>query len=157
LQTERWFPEFAMKIVAASKQRAFTLAEIIIASCLGMITIGASIYGYVLSAKRAEWSGYSLAANSLAMQRIEQARACKWDPLAFPAVDELVSTNYPMQINILDIPTTGTNIVYATNFTAITMVQANPPLKMIRVDCCWMFLNKGPYTNTLVSYRAPDQ
>jgi hypothetical protein len=139
------------------RSSAFTLAEIVIASALGMITIGATIYGYVMTSKRAEWTGYSLAANSLAVQRLEQARACKWDPFAFPAIDELVSTNFPVQINIMDLPVSGTNIVYATNFTSISTVQASPPLKMIRVDCCWNFLGKRNFTNTVVTYRAPDQ
>jgi hypothetical protein len=147
-----------MKLSIASRKQAFTLAEIVIASALGMITIGASIYGYILSAQRAEWSGYSLAANSLAMQRLEQARACKWDPLAWPPVDELVSANFPpVTTNILDIPMNGTNAVYATNYTTITTVREFPPLRMIRVDCTWMFIDRGPFTNTLVTYRAPDQ
>lgn len=145
-----------MKISRSKKECAFTLAEIVISTALGSITIGASIYGYVLAAKRAEWSGYSLAANSLAMQGVEQARACKWDPNAAVPIDQLVSSNFPMRVNILDIPITGTNIVYATNFTTISVVQTNPPLKMIRVDTLWMFMSDGPYTNTVVTYRAPD-
>jgi hypothetical protein len=142
------------------KQRrnaAFTLAELVIASALGMITIGASFYGYVLSAKRAEWSAYSLAANSLALQRLEQTRACRWDPLAAITVDELVGAKFPPQIGVLDIPSSGTNTVYATNYTTITTIQSDPPLRLIRVDCCWMFSKKGPFTNTVATYRAPDQ
>jgi hypothetical protein len=145
-----------MRISPPKRASAFTLAEVVIATALGSITIGASIYGYVLAAKRAEWSGYSLAANSLAMQGVEQARACKWDPNGTPPVDQLVTANFPMKINILDIPITGTNIVYATNYTTITEIRANPPLKMIRVDCQWMFMSDGPYTNTVVTYRSPD-
>ena len=136
----------------------FTLAEIVVATALGAITIGASIYGYIVAAKRAEWSAYSFAAESLAMQKIEQARSCKWDPLANPPYDsDLVSSNFPLETNILDIPISGTNIVWATNFTTITVLQTNPPLKMIRVDCVWRFNGKGPFTNTVVTYRAPDQ
>src|SRR5262245_8991436 len=128
-----------MKICLGSKNQAFTLAEVVIATCLGMITIGASIYGYVLSAKRAEWSGYSLAAQSLAMQRLEQARAVRWDPMSYLTnSDELLQANFPViSTNILDIPITGTNIVYATNTTTITTITTDPPLRMIRVDCTW--------------------
>jgi hypothetical protein len=146
-----------MRIKHGRNADAFTLAEILIASTLGLITIGASFYGYILSAKRAEWSAYSLAANSLALQRLEQTRACRWDPLAALPVDELVSANFPVQISVLDIPAAGTNTVYATNYTTITTIQTDPPLKLIRVDCCWMFVKKGPYTNTVATYRAPDQ
>lgn len=135
----------------------FTLMEVVISTSLGALTIGATIYGYVMSTRRAEWSGYSLAAHSLAMQGVEQARASKWDTLGNPPVDQLVSSNFPVRVNILDIPISGTNIVYATNFTTIATVQANPPLKLIRVDTVWRFMSKGPFTNTVVTYRAPDQ
>jgi hypothetical protein len=146
-----------MKFLARNARSAFTLAEVVIASAIGALTIGSVIYGYVMSARRAEWSGYSLAANSLAMQGVEMARACKWDLLAAVPVDELVPANFPTRTNILDIPVAGTNVVWATNFTTIKSVSANPPLKMIRVDCVWRFQAKGPYTNTIVTYRAPDQ
>jgi hypothetical protein len=145
-----------MKTSSAAKN-AFTLAEVVIASTIGAMTVGASLYGYVLSAKRAEWSGYSLAAHSLAMQGVEQARACKWDLLSGIPIDELVQTNFPMRTNVLDIPMKGTNIVWATNWTTITKISDAPPLKQIRVDTTWMFMAKGPYTNTVVTYRAPDQ
>ncbi len=121
------------------------------------LTIGGIIAGYTLSARRAEWSAYSLAANSLAMQRLEQTRACKWDPQGWPLIDELVSSNFPVHVDVLDIPISGTNVVYATNTTTITYLSTNTPLKMIRVDCAWMFLSRGPFTNTVVTYRTSDQ
>lgn len=145
-----------MKVSSNGNRAAFTLAEIVIAAALGSITVGAGLYGYVLSAKRAEWSGYSLAAHSLAVQGIEQARAAKWDPTGAQA-DDLVSSNFPTAVNILDIPIMGTNIVYATNYTTISYVSTNPAIKLIRVDCVWNFIKRGPFTNTIVTYRAPDQ
>jgi hypothetical protein len=146
-----------MNFSAPIARKAFTLAEVVIASAIGALTIGSVMYGYVMSARRAEWSGYSLAANSLAMQGAEMARACKWDLLGSVPLDELVATNFPMRTNILDIPISGTNVVWATNFTTIKTISTTPPLKMIRVDCVWKFQAKGPYTNTIVTYRAPDQ
>ena len=139
------------------KRSAFSLIEVVTSTAIAGIVIGGSIYGYVSAAQRAEWAAYSLAANSLAMQRVEQTRAAKWDPLGFPPVDELIATNFPAQINMLDIPISKTNIVYATNFTTITTITDNPPLKMIRVACAWKFMNRGPFTNVVVTYRAPDQ
>ncbi|MBI3878357.1 MAG: hypothetical protein HY300_20735 [Verrucomicrobia bacterium] len=114
------------------------------------------IYGYTQSAERAEWTGQSLAAQALAVQRAEQTRAAKWDTEA--GVDRLQSTNFPTQITILDLPVSGTNVVYATNFTTISNVSVIPPLlKMIRVDCVWMFMRRARvFTNTVVTYRAPD-
>ena len=135
----------------------FTLAEVVIATGLASLGIGGTIYGYVLSAKRAEWSAYRLAANSQALGRVEQARASKWDPLGFPPVDELVQSNFPPLVSILDIPISQTNIAYATNITSISMVSTNPALKMIRVDTSWTFVGRGSFTNTVVTYRAPDQ
>ncbi len=137
--------------------QAFSLAEVVISTAIGAMGLVGILYGYMMSSQRAEWSAYSLAANSLAMQRVEQTRAAKWDIQAWPVVDELVAANFPVQINILDIPIKGSNIVYATNITAITTISANPPLKMIRVDCVWKFLSRGSFSNTIVTYRAPDQ
>lgn len=133
------------------------MVEVLVSLVLAVLSTGGIVSGYILSANRAEWSAYSLAAQSLAMQRVEQARAAKWDPSAFPSADDLQSTNFPLAVEILDIPISGTNIVYATNLTTITTVSANPPLKMVRVDCVWRFTNRGLFTNTVATYRAPDQ
>ena len=136
---------------------AFTLIEVVMATALAATTVGASVYAYVMAAQRSEWSAYALAAQSLAVQQLEQCRAAKWDPMAYPPVDELVSSNFPPSVNILDIPISGTNIVRATNITTITVISQDPPLKQIRVDCRWPFYQGGHFTNTIVTYRAPDQ
>ena len=70
---------------------------------------------------------------------------------------QLVSSNFPLRVQILDIPITLSNIVYATNLITISTVSSNPALKMISVQCTWPFLDRGVFTNTIVSYRAPDQ
>jgi len=142
------------------RQRAttgVTIVEVVLSLAIMGISFGAIITGYVMSARRAEWSAYSLAANSLAMQRLEQCRAAKWDLLTTPVTDELVASNFTAQASILDVPISGENIVYATNITTISTLSANPPLKMIRVDCVWPFKAQGIFTNTLITYRAPDQ
>lgn len=138
-------------------QRAFTLVEVVIASAIAAVSVGTTLYGYVIAMERAEWSAYSLAAQSLATQRLEQCRACKWDPLAFPPEDELTVANFPTEVAILDIPISGTNVVYATNYTKILNVSGTPPLRMIRVDCVWNFLGRRNYTNSIATYRSPDQ
>jgi hypothetical protein len=140
-----------------TRERAFTLAEVVIATALAALVVGGSIYGYVIAAQRAEWSAYSLAAQNLALQRLEQTRAAKWDPLGYPTVDELLAANFPAQVSVLDIPISKTNIVYATNYTVISTISANPPLKMIRVDCVWPFFNRGSFTNSVATYRSADQ
>ena len=117
------------------------------------------IYGYVLTADRAQWSAYSLAAQSLAMQGVEQARSAKWDPKAWPAVDELGVTNYT-QVELLDVPISG-QPVQDSNYISVTAVSQDPPLRQLRADCVWSLRNgqrsRGPFTNTAVTLRTADQ
>ncbi|PYL01526.1 MAG: hypothetical protein DME19_01315 [Verrucomicrobia bacterium] len=136
---------------------AFTLVEAMISIGIAGISIGGLLYGFILFGRRAEWTTYSTAAQSMAMRRLEQTRAAKWDPLAYPSVDDVVQSNFPVTITNLDIPLNGTNAVYATNTTTITLISTNPPLKMVRVDCVWSVSSRGPFTNSLITYRAPDQ
>jgi type II secretory pathway pseudopilin PulG len=135
---------------------AFTLAEVVVAAALAAITVAGVIYGHIQSQERADWSGSSLAAQALAVQRLEQTRAARWDTEA--GVDQLVAANFPAQVLTLDLPMSGTNMVYATNFTTITDLSTNAPmLKMIRVDCVWRWNRTNRLlTNTVVTYRAPD-
>lgn len=134
---------------------AFTLVEVVISVAILALCLAGIVYGYVLQARRAEWSAYSLAAQSLASQVIEQARSAQWDPQAWPIIDELPPTNYAT-VEQLDMLRSGLP-VSATNFVTITDVSTNPPLRQISVDCTWMFLDRGPFTNTMISLRAPDQ
>jgi len=138
---------------------AFTLAEAMISIAVAAISIGGILYGFILFGQRAEWSTCSTAAQSMAMRRLEQTRAAKWDPLGYyqgtNGLDEVVPANFPVVITNLDIPLIGTNTVRATNTTTITLVYTN--LKMVRVDCVWSVLSRGPFTNTVITYRAPDQ
>ena len=94
-------------------QAGFTLAEVCVATVIAAMTVAGIIQGYTQSTKRAEWSAYSLAAQALAAQRLEQTRACRWDTET--GVDQLVAGNFPSQTVLLDIPVVGTNGFYATN------------------------------------------
>ncbi|MEN9574864.1 MAG: hypothetical protein RL514_2719 [Verrucomicrobiota bacterium] len=135
---------------------AFTLVEVVIATAIAAMTVSGIIYGYTQSTKRAEWSAYSLAAQAFATQRLEQTRACRWDTET--GVDQLVAANFGTQTVVLDIPVIGTNAMYATNVTTITVISATAPqLRMIRVDCTWRFPTTGRvFTNTVATYRSPD-
>jgi hypothetical protein len=123
------------------------------------LSFGGVVGGYVLTSDRAQWSLYSLAAQSLAMQGVEQARGAKWDPKAWPAMDELGVTNYT-QVDMLDVPVAGRS-VQATNYISITVVSQDPPLRQLRADCVWRLTNgrrsRGPFTNTVVTLRTADQ
>ena len=134
-----------------------TLIEVVMALTISAIAIGSVVSAYILAARRAERASYTLAANSMAQQRIEQTRAAKWDTSVSPVVDELVNTNFPQQTIVLDKSVLGTNAVYATVTTAISLVSSNPSLKRIQSSCVWMFMERGPFTNSIVTYRCPDQ
>lgn len=92
----------------------------------------------------------------MALSGIEQCRAAKYDPRGTTPVDELVSTNFPSKYDILDVGGSGSR-TYGTNFVTITTVSANPPMKMVRVDCVWLYPGKGLFTNTVYTYRASNQ
>jgi len=137
--------------------RAFTLTEVVFSLALIGLTAGGIINGYIQSARVTDWQARSLAAESLAMQRVEQCRAAKWDTRSFPVVDQLVSSNFPTLTEQMDLPTVSTNASYATIYTTISTISSSPPLRMMQADCVWQFPGRGLFTNTVVTYRAPDQ
>ena len=138
-------------------RKGFSIPEVFTSLAILGITVGGAISGYVVAVERSQWSACSLAANTLALQRVEQARAAKWDTLVNTPVDELVTLNFPTVIQPLDLPSSGTNYVYATNLTTITTVSTSPPMRMVRVDCVWPMAAHGVFTNTMIVYRTPDQ
>jgi type II secretory pathway pseudopilin PulG len=146
---------------------AFTLPEILIAFVIfGMATAGL-IYGYVVANRMAEWSSMSLAAQSIASQGAERARAANWRPRDFPPTDELpvgtggnaVITN----VDFFDIPSKGDPSAadfnfWVTNYVWVSNVSTNPPLRLIRSDSIWKFpLTGKAFTNHIILLRAPDQ
>jgi len=68
-----------------------------------------------------------------------------------------LAANFPPLVEVLDLPISGTNIAFATNFTTIRTVSNHPPLKLVHVDCVWSFQTGAVFTNSLTTYRAPDQ
>ena len=145
---------------AARRVSAFTLAE-------GILT------GYIQSAKRAEWTGYSLAAQAYGIQQLEQARSATWDVSSTPNVNQLTNLTLNMigwafsgnawkgyTWTNIDIPYSGSNYVRATNFVTVSnvTVSAFPSVSVqsVRVDTVWRYQNKN-VTNTMVNYYAPDQ
>jgi len=137
---------------------AFTLAEVVVCIAIVALVFGGIITGYMQGAYRAEWAGYNLAAQALALQQIEQAKTAMWDNTH----NEF--TNIPPQTwAYLDLPVSGTNRVFATNYVQVTtnQVSTSPALYiyMVRVDTVWPYIRKGLvlyYTNTVADYYAPD-
>ncbi len=150
----------SVRIRTKSIRTGFTLVEVVVSIAITALAFAGVVYGYIGTGQRAEWSAYSLAAQSLAMQGVEQARAAKWDPQAWPPVDELGTTNYT-QVEQLDVPVAGQPVL-ATNRISITTVSTSPPLRQLRADSVWMLISRppgarGPFTNTVVTYRTCDQ
>jgi hypothetical protein len=109
-------------------------------------------------AYRAEWAGYNLAAQALAMQQIEQAKTAVWDDQHNEFTNLLQMTSA-----VLDLPINGTNRVYATNYVTVTtnQVSSSPDIfvQMVKVDTVWPYIRNGRvfyYTNTVADYYAPD-
>jgi type II secretory pathway pseudopilin PulG len=142
---------------------AFTLIEILIAFVIfGMVTAG-MIYGYVEANRIAEWSSQSLAAMSFASQGMEQLRSAQWDAEEYSTgsgsgtTDFLGASTNLVQVDTLDIPTSGAPI-YVTNTMTATQISTNPPLKLLVSQVVWTFRLTGQlFTNTIVTLRAPDQ
>lgn len=167
---------------ASRKERkaAFTLAEVVM--CMAIITtlFAGIIMAYANANRRAKWSGYSLAAQALAIQQIEQARSARWDAYD-PSIYEITniassasSSNYynvtytnntltGYSIFKLNIPYSTTNYTYATNFFSDKLVSwegdASIPMRLVRIDVVWPFTWKNTtrlFTNSLVTYCARD-
>jgi prepilin-type N-terminal cleavage/methylation domain-containing protein len=147
-----------LNVSKRGEQGGFTMVEMITALAIAGITVAGIASGFMQVFMQGQSSAYSLAAHSQAMRGMEQARAARWEPDAFPAVDQLGSnTNWPVSIAILDLPQSGNNITYGTNRVFVTTISTKPPLRQIKVECSWNFMNRRTFTNSIVTYRAPDQ
>ena len=136
-----------------STSRGFTLLEVLVASAIMGLVFAGLIQSHIAMSRQTEWSGYSIAAQGLAVAQVEQFRAATWDVRGSPVVDE--TTNLPTQTTaILDLPIRGTNVLWATNYIAVrtVTVSTNPPvsLKLITVSTVWRFRDKY-FTNRLSS------
>jgi hypothetical protein len=165
-----------------SRESGFTCTfwEVLIAMIIVALVCGTIFNGYVMGAKRGQWTGYSLAAQSLCVQSVEQVRSAVWDiAMGNTEITNMTLFNKTLTVsgpnwvmtgyttNILDIPWKGTNYVMATNFITVQTFfengTSNPWVQMqsIQVQTVWPFDDWGNfsikyYTNTACSYMAPD-
>jgi hypothetical protein len=137
--------------------RGIALSEVVLSIAVSALSVAAVISSSVLSARSADWISHSTAADAAANARMEQTRAAKWDTGATPVIDDLTSANFPAQVVPLYVPVVGTAMLYGTNRVTITPISSSPPLKMVQVDCVWSYPERGPFTNSVVMYRSPDQ
>ena len=136
-----------------------TLAEVVVALAIASLTVLSLVGGYISSTVAAEKASLTLAANTRALERLEDTHGAIWNVSGWPAVDQLVATNFPDKVVILDLSGKGSGTTYGTNYTTITQVSLSPQLRRVRVDCVWQF-QSGAFsslcTNTVETLRGPD-
>ena len=153
-----------------------TLGEVLIATAIVALVFGGIIVSYIQSGMRVQWSGYTLAAQSLANEVLEQARSASWDPTQTPPVNNLTNMNLlspsynaatltysGYSTAILDVPYASTNYILATNYVTLQRINvngsANVQLQFLRVDTVWPFSLRQTnlyFTNTVCTMIAPD-
>jgi hypothetical protein len=151
----------ALPAARESKGRtaAFTLVEVVMCTLIIMLVFGAIIGGHIQTSYRAEWTGLSLAAQAAGVQQLESAKCAIWDTQQIPVQDEI--NKLPrVTSTLLDLPVSGTNTIYATNYVTVTLKQNGVYSNYcVQVDTVWPFRWKTQtkyYTNTIMAYYAPD-
>jgi hypothetical protein len=130
------------------------------AVCILVLVMSSIILCYMQTCQCAQWTGYALAAQGLTIQQLEQARAAALDPQG--SVNELTNIATTSAAT-LDLPTPGTNYVWATNYVGITLVtNSTSPLVtvyLVRVDTVWPLTQNGQlqyFSNTAACYYSQD-
>src|SRR4051812_14500097 len=87
--------------VARAQTLGMTLAEVVAALAIAGLMVLSLVAGYTYSTVAAEKATLSLAANTRAIERLEDTHGAIWNVSAWPVVDELVATNFPIKLVIL--------------------------------------------------------
>jgi type II secretory pathway pseudopilin PulG len=135
---------------------AFTLIEVVIATGIAVLVMAGMFEGYSISSRRAQFSSYELAAQAMAMQQMESIVAATWVISGTPVTNIFSPSLTNTQVNALCLPSSGTNLAYATNYATIRQISTNPPYVMVEVSCVWNFMGMGTFTNTVAVLRSPD-
>ena len=143
--------------VRAQSQSGMTLVEVATALAIAAVVIGGIISGYNFCTQASQKSALLLAANALALQRVEETRSATWDTAAWPVVDQLFETNFPAKVVTLDVSGDGKAVIPATVYTYINQISTTPPLKRVRADCVWQYRGTVWLTNSVETCRAPKQ
>lgn len=169
-------PACRQKLTGAGRKKgAFTLMEVVISTAIVALVFAGIIKAYIQTGLRLEWTGYSLAAQSLALETIEQARSTLWDPTQYPPVNEIYNLNLMgtntigttwtgYSTNTLDIPVpNGGTPVLATNYVSVQMscvsTYSNVQMEVVTVQTVWPFIRYGNnvyFTNTIATIITPD-
>lgn len=159
---------------------AFTLVEVLMSILILALVLAGVCYGYTQANRIAIWCSMSQAAQSFAMQGMEQARAALWNPwdnytnTGYGTEDELPPSASAVltQQDFMDIPMKGTpytstatnytyfqtNYIYIAKITNSSAGAFNSPLRQITSTVVWTFpFTHQSWTNTVVTLRASDQ
>jgi hypothetical protein len=90
------------------------------------------------------------------MQQMESIVAATWVVSGTSVTNIFSPSLTSTQINALCVPSSGTNIVYGTNYATVTQLSTYPPYVMVKVSCVWNFMDMGTFTNTVGVLRSPD-
>ncbi len=152
----------------------FTLVEVMVSLAIVTLLFGGILSAYIQASRKAEWAGYSLAAQAIGIHQIEQARSAVWDysinKNELTNLDLLswhyntgTKTGTGYTTSILDLPISGTNSVIATNYVTVKMLSLsgspNAQVQMVTVDTVWPFPTlhgNRLFTNRTASYFGPD-
>jgi type II secretory pathway pseudopilin PulG len=135
---------------------AFTLIEIAVAIAISVLVMTGMFKGYTIASRRAQFSSFQLAATAMAVQQMESIVAATW-VISGTSVTNMFSPSLTnTQVNALCVPSSGTNLVYGTNYATVTQISTYPPYAMVKVSCVWNFMGMGIFTNTVAVLRAPD-
>lgn len=146
------------ELMFLSRDGGMTLAEVLIAIAIFALVFGSVLTGLTQARYRAIWASLSLEAANVAEERCEQIQNAPWDPTASPVIDQVISNNFPTTTaDLLDY--TGGGSLLATNTVRINaMPNTNSPqYKVITCTTVWQYRGRGPFTNSIVNIRAPDQ
>ena len=149
-----------LKLKSGQKRRrkwGFSLEEVLISMSIASLTIGGTITGYIQVTYQISWAATSNAAQAAALERMEQVSAAKWDTQGLNPIDEVLTSNFPVQDRTLDMPQSSSVCVKARVQTFIQEYGTVPPVKVVRVECVWADPDGKEFTNSVATLRSPDQ
>lgn len=141
-----------------SADAGMTLAEVLIAVAIFAMVFGSVLTGLTQARYRAAWASLNLEASKFAERQLELVQTANWDPTASPAIDEIISNNFPtVTVDLMDY--TGGGLLLATNSVRIDVLPntGSPQYKVVTSTIVWRYRGRGPFTNIVTSIRAPDQ
>ena len=153
----------------------FTLVEVLVSLVILAIVLGGVCYGYTEANRIAIWSSMSQAAQSFALQGMEQARDALWNPWDANTVRRRIASHERRRFHSTRFhgcsherapyASTATNYAYfQTNYVYITKITNSNSgmfycqLRQITSTVVWTFpFTRENWTNTVVTLRASDQ